>query len=555
VRDVAAWLTHLARTLKTCRLYDPNNPTVVRFREDLAGGLRVLLERHGAVRLDVAARELLYEGAVVFTARSRDDNLPGIFHRDGIRAMTFLPGIETRELEALVDLILHVTGPTSHDDDLVTSLWEANLPNLVVVSVPLEGDADGGGQDEIDEVPAMPWPGPPADPVGTAREPEATSAPMASRSDDWEHLADSGDLEESFGEIEASGTREIARFQQEHEIEIRASVVAGMVGVLTDGLAADSTAQDREEIGRFLPRVLREAIALGDWPTASAALRPLRECDPGWSAAAFFEGHATASSLMTRKAVQALDQQDDRGIEAFLALARELGEGATEWLVTVLTESQQKRARRPLTRAIADLVRDNPERVLPWMTDERWYVVRNIVHILGWIGGDAIAGYLKVASEHPEPRVRREAVAALSDASPAVARPMLLAMLEGAETRLFALVVQQLSQSPDAMVAKRLIELLQQPRFLERPEEERRAVYLGLASQGDHGLEALEQELHRGNLFSRGLDPHWQSVARCIARIGTERARAALDRGLKSPKAGVRKACELARAALGESHD
>jgi hypothetical protein len=36
VRDVAAWLSHLVRTLKTCRLYDSNNPTVVRFREELA---------------------------------------------------------------------------------------------------------------------------------------------------------------------------------------------------------------------------------------------------------------------------------------------------------------------------------------------------------------------------------------------------------------------------------------------------------------------------------------------------------------------------------------
>jgi HEAT repeat protein len=61
----------------------------------------------------------------------------------------------------------------------------------------------------------------------------------------------------------------------------------------------------------------------------------------------------------------------------------------------------------------------------------------------------------------------------------------------------------------------------------------------------------LEGELHRGGLFSRGLDEHRTALARCLARIGTPEARAALERGLRSPKGGVRKTCELALASLG----
>ncbi|HEV2105936.1 MAG TPA: hypothetical protein VGU27_09420, partial [Candidatus Eisenbacteria bacterium] len=43
VKAAAAWLNQLARTLKTCRLYDATNPTVVRFREELDGALLRLL--------------------------------------------------------------------------------------------------------------------------------------------------------------------------------------------------------------------------------------------------------------------------------------------------------------------------------------------------------------------------------------------------------------------------------------------------------------------------------------------------------------------------------
>ena len=231
------------------------------------------------------------------------------------------------------------------------------------------------------------------------------------------------------------------------------------------------------------------------------------------------------------------------------------GEGSVEWLMTVLAESQQKRARLPLTGVIAELVRGNPERILPWMSDERWYVVRNVIHILGQVGGDAVAAYLRTAIEHAEVRVRRETLATLDDASPDVARPILMAMLDQAETRHFTLILQQLSRVRDAAVAQRLVDLLKQPDFLQRPDDERRAVYVALASQGDPVLGALEDELHRGGVFPRGLDAHWQSVARCVARIGTEPARAVLERGLKSGKSGVRKACELARASLGQSND
>ena len=43
-RAAGVWVNHLARTLKTCRLYDANNPTVIRFREELAQALTRVLE-------------------------------------------------------------------------------------------------------------------------------------------------------------------------------------------------------------------------------------------------------------------------------------------------------------------------------------------------------------------------------------------------------------------------------------------------------------------------------------------------------------------------------
>src|SRR5262249_46069559 len=89
-RAAGAWLSQLARTLKTGRLYDAANPAVVRFREELHQGLRALFEKLDELPLEIASREISFGGVVVYRAASREDNLAAAFHRDGIRRITFL---------------------------------------------------------------------------------------------------------------------------------------------------------------------------------------------------------------------------------------------------------------------------------------------------------------------------------------------------------------------------------------------------------------------------------------------------------------------------------
>jgi HEAT repeats len=557
-RELGGWLTHFGRTCKTCRLYDSNNPMVVRFREELYVGLRAVLDAFGDVTLEVSSRELSFGGAVIYRATSRDENLAAIFHRDGIRRLSLLKAITAAELDSFLDLILRVSGQAGNDDDLVTLLWEAELPGITLVSAPLEGDVDGSAEEGTDESGMLPWPAA-GESIASAEAGAGSGSSETrdekTRSDDWDVLAQSAGLDQAFDELESSAIHEMARLQQAYDDEQLVSVITRVLETVADVLTTDTTPNDREEVARLLPRVMREAVFTGDWLAARRAFGLIRVCDPTWSASVFFEGlTAGRSASLTRRTVTALDSQNDAGVESFLGLATSFGEDAIEWLMLVLSQSEQQRTRRPLTRALADIARHCPERLLPWMADERWYVVRNVVHILGWIGGDAVAGHLQVAIHHPEARVRREVVAALNGVSPEVARPILIGMLSNAESRLFSTILHQLSLASDPLVAQRLIEMLRDDRFTDRSDDEKRAVYFALASQGDEVLHALEEELGRGGLFARGLDAHWQAVVRCIARIGSPAAREALDRGSRSSRTAVRKACELAVSGAG-AHD
>lgn len=555
VKAIYAWVNQFGRTLKTCRLYDANNPTVVRFRDELGAALSKLLDEHGEFTLQFTSDDVTCEDVSLYPSRSREDNLALPFYRDGIRSMTFSPGVLPREVEAVVESVLNVTGQNFGQDDLVTLLWQAQLDHVEVDYVPAEGDFGAGAEGES-EASSVPWP---QQSEEAAETPEATVAADDAdvdggngRSDDWSVGNDTIELEEGYALLEALAPSEVERFGREYAIEHGVSAVTTALAILRITMTSGVTAEDRVEFARFLPRMLRLSIGRGAWLEAREAAALLADIgdDEGVMGALAQEMLQPISISST---VEHLDQQEPAAVADFIAFAHALGEPAVDFLNLVLADTQQRRNRRMIAEAIADECRANPERLAPFLADRRWYVVRNVVHILAWIGGDQIAGMLQVALRHPEPRVRQEAVAALGQVSPKVARPLLLKLLDGADTRMFCAVLHQLSAERHAPTAKLLLGYLLDPGFENRAPEERRAIYTALsATGGDEVVPELEAELLKGNWFSRTQEGHRQAVARCLARIGTPLARQVLQRGATSRRGPVRQACEAALMGFNE---
>ena len=544
-RAAAAWVGQLARTLKTCRLYDAANPTVTRFRAELYAGLEQLLATHGPLTLHFRSDDVLCEETSLYPARSREDNLGLLFYHDGIHTMRLSAGITPRELDVLLDAVLHVGGPHAGDDDLVTLLWQAQLPHIEIDYVPADGDV--GGSEGADEGALVPWPTPAAEPETAEADANEKPAAGTSRSDDWSTGDLSVEVEAAFEELEALAGSEVARLRQEYEDEHAVPLVTAAVALAHAWLASGTTPEQATELGALLPRVLQIALTEGRWDEAGvcaqllgAHMKDVRE--------------RTIQELLqpisVQTAVQQIDAQNGESVPGAVRFARALGDPGLDWLNLLLGESQHRRVRRLLVEAITQWCMDRPERLAPWLVDPRWFVVRNVVHILGCIGSDATATLLATASRHPEPRVRSEVVAALGQLSPRVARPLLLRMLDGADPRTFGAVLHQLSLARDGGVARRCLALMRDPAFEARPMEEKRAVWNAVGGAAtDDELAELEQELYRANWFNRAGEVNRLAIARGIARIGTPLAIAVLQRGADSRRASVRRACQDALAA------
>jgi HEAT repeat protein len=98
-------------------------------------------------------------------------------------------------------------------------------------------------------------------------------------------------------------------------------------------------------------------------------------------------------------------------------LLERLGMVSMDRVLEALAEEQDMVTRKALVDALADVAPRFTEQLSRRVNDPRWYVVRNVVILLGRTKDPAALPALTRAARYPEPRVRREAIRAL-DATP-----------------------------------------------------------------------------------------------------------------------------------------
>ena len=114
----------LAKALRSYLLYEGSSPALDRFMDALRLRMSALWSQLPHLTVSVDERELVWEGAAVFAAEERD-SLAFLLYRDGVREITFQPGFEESEVDALLVILANVHRVRGEqDDDLLTLLWD-----------------------------------------------------------------------------------------------------------------------------------------------------------------------------------------------------------------------------------------------------------------------------------------------------------------------------------------------------------------------------------------------------------------------------------------------
>jgi hypothetical protein len=152
-REVAQVLYNLAKTSRSYGFYATNNRAIQLFLDEVASGFDKYLREHGMIRLVVGPAFFLFEGSEVYHDADREWGIPFRLYRDGIRSVSFKPGLGRDQLEDLLGILAKrsTTGRDAEEEDMVTLLWQRAFESITYTAV--EGfthdlHADSGQEDE-----------------------------------------------------------------------------------------------------------------------------------------------------------------------------------------------------------------------------------------------------------------------------------------------------------------------------------------------------------------------------------------------------------------------
>ena len=556
----ASWFRKLARGLKVCRLYKTDNAVVVQAREQVLGGLEKLIADNGGLALRFTPSEIYVNDEVAVRPKSRssreesahssgEEQLPFLFYRDGIRGMRFPLGVPREQLEALFDALKSVGASSVTHDDLVTLLWQANLTHIQIDSVPLEqtiyvSAQANSGRDYVasENTQKVTVSSAGAEIHANLGQSAGSQGLHRDTFDDWE-LADTYlEVPHAFDSMLPTMEYSLAHFRAAWEEESTQDWSTQVAAVLAQVHALDPTEETRAVLVHSVVSWVMSSLQNSAIEETQRALEMLRTLDPD---RLLSENElATALAQIDHEGlVEYLNEAEPEEQARFAALAVSLGKPAVDLTYSLLSKASSSRTRAAACTALSYQCADDPHLLAPYLGDAQGETMVDLVFTLGQIGGPAVVDLLRLASRHPESRVRRQVVLALGGVPAPIRIPLLIEGLDTTDLHLLTATLQILTREKSSQIAHAILARICDPGFEARDEDSRWTLFNALGEVADDDVvPALAQLVTKGGWLARRTFTR-SAAARTLQRIGTDKAYAVLTAGLRSKSPVIRRAC------------
>ena len=252
---------------------------------------------------------------------------------------------------------------------------------------------------------------------------------------------------------------------------------------------------------------------------------------------------ALARSVLTPAVAHVLATRFVEGV------GEEAGGGALFGVVTVLgpemaiaigeqlDAADDRSVRRALVEVIVQMGDDASEVLERMVEDNRWFVVRNGVNVLGQIGDEASVQHLTTTLANEDARVRRETVSALTRIGGEDASMLVTSALEDSDPTVRAAAARSVGVLKVERTLRTLIQMLEN----ESNEDVLVEVAKALGQLGDpSAVNALEKRAV-GSFFSRPPTAVRVAAYQGLAGMATPRARQILEAALEDKDPEVRR--------------
>ena len=553
----------LGKALRAYQLYEENNPVYQRFVNSLREAFRRIWNHEDELTVAVEESRLLLESVEVYASESRAESLAFLFFKDGVRELTFLPGIEEEELERFLGVLHQGRAVGTRGDDLLNVLWEAQLEHFRYQYV-----------DMLSEGLEIPEPGAGASAERLQAVLEEELPPEAE---------DEEAEEEAPPERKASGTaaivsqegfnptlysldpREMEMLHREIDLEMARDLRGDVLAALFDRIEEPKRVDRQSEILTVLKALLPNLLGRGALESAAQVLQELRalETRPG-----VFDGQRlrevvdlvdqVSSPATIEELVRALEDgsisPEPRLLSEFLMHLRA---GAMAPLLRASETVMSRELQPVLQEAVKGIAGRNRQTLVDLLDHPDELVVAGALRLVGRLQVAEATSALGDLLRHPVPAVRLAAIeAALMLRASTAAGALQDALVDGQrEVRIAA--ARALGRLRYRPAAQRFRAAITSREIRAADLTEKIAFFESYGELGDEKAVGILDKLlnGRGLLGRKEAAEIRACAALALGKVGTAQARAALEQATVEEDAVVRSAVNraLRGAAEGEA--
>jgi len=541
------------KAIKAFRFYPPDNPTLKGFRDQLLKKFQFFLNKYQSFVIQVGEYNLSFKGKIIYENKDVKSSLAFSLYKDGLREIRFVKGLEEWEVQGVIDVLKHSENINQLEDDIVTLMWEKDFVHVSYLAT----------DEFLEETPVII-----PDNIDQFRK-NLVFKPLAHHVE--VELAEEGseervDLDEILSKaidepppfvsdrsVYFLTPDEVEGLRKDVESEADPAFVFNVTDILFEILALEKEQEPYQDAVNILIKVLDAFLTLGEFTKATDLLKRvyiiLKTYDlQDWQSESIRKIIVGAGEEVRIERIGKVLEREEVRLEDVNVYLSLLQKNSIKPLIKLLGELKNSKARRVFCDALSEIGKNAIEMFTPFMDDRRWYLVRNIVYILGRIGKEQSLPYIQKAFNHEENRVRREAIQALGLIGSPKAIGLLVRALTDNDVRIRCMAAINLGKGGKKVGLIPLIEVVQSKDFYKREPAEIKAFFNAIGMVGSNeAVPVLQQLLERKSWFSRGkTDEIRIGAANALAIIGTPDARAVLEVGKNSKEESIREACAQA---------
>jgi len=505
IKAAADLIGLLVRALKTMFLYPQNNPIPQDFKKNLFSKFNNFLEHYDELILRLDQNQFLCDGDSVYQDPSIEEGIAIVLHRDGVRQLAFSKGLTEIELYNFLDILKRLNRISSEDDS-VTLLWEQDFSHIhyLVVDNYIENY-----QPKLLETPT-------AENLEKLYYSEINLAEAGAGSE-TQNILSSPEMSVIFNNLDTFDPDELDEINKLLESDNSYSGADEVVLILFEIMAQEQELNEYHDTVALLEKALDSFFNLGNISSACLLVKKLKEEE---------QAQKLSSKTKADRLKTALERAGDK--ERIHKLARLLNENksvdmklikqyleilptsAISGLIYLLGELNHFAARKVVCEVLESFGATHLDLIANGTFDSRWFVVRNIVWVLGNLKTPKACEYLKRTLRHSDSRVRRESIVSLAKVGTSQAYDYLIAILTDPERKIRSLALKALVAGKVKNALNPLWEMVSDKKFRERGPEEKKDVIEAIAAIGEEeGSLLLKKLIRKRNWFQKS---YWREL-------------------------------------------